>query len=67
MQSLIPAQKDYFYIESIQYRYGIVIVTYIQYVTLVEANSSFVQCCGSGMFIPDPANEFCHPGSEARV
>ncbi len=24
----------------------------------------FTQCCGSGMFIPDPGPEFFHPGSQ---
>jgi hypothetical protein len=25
--------------------------------------NSYKQCCGSGMFIPDPGSEFFHPGS----
>jgi hypothetical protein len=24
------------------------------------------QCCGSGMFIPDPGSEFFHPGSRIQ-
>ncbi len=25
---------------------------------------AFYQCCGSGMFIPDPGSDFFHPGSD---
>ncbi len=25
------------------------------------------QCCGSGMFIPDPGSDFFHPGSGSRI
>jgi hypothetical protein len=28
--------------------------------------SYFSQCCGSGMFIPDPGSEFFHPGSRVK-
>ncbi len=30
-------------------------------------HSSNDQCCGSGMFLPDPESEFFHPGSGSRI
>jgi hypothetical protein len=29
-----------------------------------DQNRCILQCCGSGMFIPDPGSDFFHPGSE---
>ncbi len=32
----------------------------------VSKSYCWVQCCGSGMFIPDPGHVFFHPGSRIR-
>ncbi len=32
-----------------------------------SGSGNFNQCCGSGMFIPDPGSEFFHHGNRIRI
>jgi hypothetical protein len=42
---------------------GVPAVTKEPYPESIESFNTLIQCCGSGMFIPDPGSEFFHPGS----
>ncbi len=55
-------------------RYRYPSVSYNTFLSIIALNflpvsfkkKTLIQCCGSGMFIPDPGSEFFHPGSASK-
>jgi hypothetical protein len=41
-------------------------VFYVVIAERIKNKNSLKQCCGSGMFIPDPGSKFFHPGSRIQ-